>query len=464
MGSTALAGAAVSFPSVLTAKNKGKEVIRFALIGCGGRGKGAAAQVMNSPHKTECVALADAFMDTAKGAQNYLKHVGHGDKLKLSDDTIFAGLDAYKKVMEMDNVDLVLLTTSPGFRPLHFEHAIKKGKHVFMEKPVATDGAGVRRVLAANEEAKKKNLMVAVGLQRHHEDNYIETVKRIQDGAIGELNYARVFWNSGGVWTKKRTPSQTEMEYQVRNWFYFNWLCGDHIVEQHIHNTDIINWIKGSYPIKANGHGGRQVRGNPANDPDWKEHGEIYDHHFVEFEYADGFRMYSQCRHISNCWQNVSEHIYGSEGNSAISRHQIFPKEGSFDVMPSEKPKFVSGFDRVRGAVVTTPAPLKIPKKPWRYPGKRVGGHQQEQLNMIDALAKGEVYNEGEYGAKSTMTNILGRCATYSGKEVSWNQALSSKIELCPGIDSLTWESEAPVKPNAQGGYDAPVPGKTRVI
>ena len=430
MGSAALAGAAVSFPNVLTAESKGKEVIRFALIGCGGRGKGAAAQVMNSPHKTECVALADAFMDTAKGAQNYLKHVGHEDKLKLSDDTIFAGLDAYKKVMEMDNVDLVLLTTSPGFRPLHFEHAVNKGKHVFMEKPVATDGAGVRRVLAANEKAKEKNLMVAVGLQRHHEPNYIETVKRIQDGAIGELNYARVFWNSGGVWTKKRTSSQNELEYQVRNWFYFNWLCGDHIVEQHIHNTDIINWIKGSYPIKANGHGGRQVRGNPANDPDWKDHGEIYDHHFVEFEYADGFRMYSQCRHISNCWQNVSEHIYGSEGHSAVSPHLIFPKSGD----------------------------------PWRYPGQKVGGHQQEQLNMIDALAKGEVYNEGDYGAKSTMTNILGRCATYSGKEVSWNQALTSKIELCPNIDSLTWESDAPVQPNSAGGYDAPVPGKTRVV
>jgi myo-inositol 2-dehydrogenase/D-chiro-inositol 1-dehydrogenase len=430
MGSAVLASAAVSFPNVLTAESKGKEVIRFALIGCGGRGKGAAAQVMNSPHKTECVALADAFMDTAKGAQNYLKHVGHEDKLKVTDDTIFAGLDAYKKVMEMDNVDLVLLTTSPGFRPLHFEHAVKKGKHVFMEKPVATDGAGVRRVLAANEEAKKKNLMVTVGLQRHHEDNYIETVKRIQDGAIGELNYARVFWNSGGVWTKKRTSSQNELEYQVRNWFYFNWLCGDHIVEQHIHNTDIINWIKGSYPVKANGHGGRQVRGNPANDPDWKDHGEIYDHHFVEFEYADGFRMYSQCRHISNCWQNVSEHIYGSEGHSAVSPHLIFPKSGD----------------------------------PWRYPGQKVGGHQQEQLNMIDALAKGEVYNEGDYGAKSTMTNILGRCATYSGKEVSWNQALTSKIELCPNIDSLTWESDAPVQPNSAGGYDAPVPGKTRVV
>jgi predicted dehydrogenase len=356
MGSAALASAAVSFPNILSAKSKGKEVIRFALIGCGGRGKGAAAQVMNSPHKTECVALADAFMDTAKGAQNYLKHVGHEDKLKVTDDTIFAGLDAYKKVMEMDNVDLVLLTTSPGFRPLHFEHAINKGKHVFMEKPVGTDGAGIRRVLAANEIAKQKNLMVAVGLQRHHEPNYIETVKRIQDGAIGDLSYARVFWNGGGVWTKKRTSSQNDMEYQVRNWFYFNWLCGDHIVEQHIHNTDIINWIKGAYPIKANGHGGRQVRGNPANDPDWKDHGEIFDHHFVEFEYADGFRMYSQCRHIKGCSQNVSEHIYGADGYSQVGGpHTIFPKSGD----------------------------------PWRYPGKKVGGHQQEQLNMIDALAKG---------------------------------------------------------------------------
>jgi len=300
-----------------------------------------------------------------------------------------------------------------------------------MEKPVGTDGAGIRRVLAANEIAKQKNLMVAVGLQRHHEPNYIETVERIQDGAIGDLSYARVFWNGGGVWTKKRTSSQNDMEYQVRNWFYFNWLCGDHIVEQHIHNTDIINWIKGAYPIKANGHGGRQVRGNPANDPDWKDHGEIFDHHFVEFEYADGFRMYSQCRHIKGCSQNVSEHIYGTDGYSQVGGpHTIFPKSGD----------------------------------PWRYPGKKVGGHQQEQLNMIDALARGEVYNEGDYGAKSTMTNILGRCATYSGKEVTFDQALNSKVELCPNIDSLTWESEAPVQMNSAGGYDAPVPGKTRVI
>ena len=425
MGSAALAGAAVSFPNVLTAESKGKEVIRFALIGCGGRGKGAAAQVMNSPHKTECVALADAFMDTAKGAQNYLKHVGHEDKLKVTDDTIFAGLDAYKKVMEMDNVDLVLLTTSPGFRPLHFEHAVNKGKHVFMEKPVATDGAGVRRVLAANEEAKKKNLMVTVGLQRHHEDNYIETVKRIQDGAIGDLNYARVFWNSGGVWVKPREKDQTELEYQMRNWYYFNWLCGDHIVEQHIHNIDVANWFIGANPISAQGMGGREVRKGI-------DHGQIYDHHFVEYTYPDGQIIASQCRHQKGCMNRVEEVFQGTKGSVTIN-------SANFALMKNKRKKTI-----------------------YDHQGEDdINPYQQEHNDLFKAIRLGQYkINDTKQGADATLSAIIGRMATYSGQVITWDEAIKMDQNLVP--DLYSFDDEAPVQPDENGMYPIPIPGVTK--
>ena len=207
----------------------------------------------------------------------------------------------------------MILATPPGFRPMHFEAAVKAGKHVFMEKPVAIDAAGVRTVLAAAEEAKKKNLGVGVGLQRHHQASYLETIKRLQDGAIGDIVAARVYWNGGGVWVRPREPEQTEMEYQMRNWYYFNWLCGDHIVEQHIHNLDVDQLGQERLSrSSANGMGGRQVRTG-------KDYGEIFDHHFVEFDYADGSRMFSQCRHIPGCWNSVSEHAHGTKGTADIS-------------------------------------------------------------------------------------------------------------------------------------------------
>ena len=290
-----------------------------------------------------------------------------------------------------------------------------------MEKPVAVDGPGVRSVLESTAKAKEKNLLLQVGLQRRHEPRYMDTIKRLQDGAIGDILYMRAFWNGGGVWTRPRTADQNEMQYQMRNWYYFNWLCGDHIVEQHIHNLDVINWLKNDYPVEAQGMGGRQVRTD-------KEHGEIYDHHFIEFKYADGTRMYSQCRHIKNCYNSVSEHAYGTKGYSDINRAMIF------------------GEDK------------------WRFTGKNVSGHQQEQLNLIDSLLAGERPNEGEYGAKSSMTSVLGRYASYSGKEVTWDKAINTKVETAPGLADYTFESEPPIKPDADGNYPIPMPGKTMVI
>ena len=428
LGASAAASAALTFPHVLDAQKARSETVRVGLVGCGGRGTGAATQVLNSQHNTELVAMADAFIDKVEGAHHRINKI-HEKKVKVTKDTMFAGFDAYKHLMEQD-LDLVVLATPPGFRPLHFEQAVNKGKHVFMEKPVAVDGPGVRRVLAANEIAKKKNLLVAIGLQRRHEPQYKETIKRLQDGAIGDILYMRAFWNGGGVWTRPRQADQTELQYQMRNWYYFNWLCGDHICEQHIHNLDVINWLKDGFPVEANGQGGREVRGNPANDAQATEHGEIFDHHFVEYKYADGTRMYSQCRHIRGCFNSVSEHAYGSKGESDINRSMILGKDGDA----------------------------------WRFSGQRLGGHQQEQLDLVDALAKGEIYNEGDYGAKSTLTSILGRYATYSGKTVTWDQALNTKIELCHELDNLTWDSAAPIQPDNKGLYPTAVPGRSKVV
>ena len=421
-------GAAAAGLSTLTiaksAHAAGSDVVKFGLIGCGGRGTGAASQIMNSEHPTKLVAMADAFMDKVEGSHNRLSKQ-YKDKVTVTKDTMFAGFDAAQNVINSD-VDLVVLATPPGFRPFHLEAAIKAGKHVFMEKPVCVDGAGAQKVLEATAAAKKKNLAIGVGLQRRHQPNYMETIKRLQDGAIGDILYMRAFWNGGGVWTRKRQPGQSELEYQMRNWYYFNWLCGDHITEQHIHNLDVINWLKNAYPVKANGMGGREVRGNPANDSDAKEHGEIFDHHFVEYEYADGTRMYSQCRHQRNCFNSVSEHAYGSKGYSDINRSIIMSGD-----------------------------------EPWKFRGKNVSGHQQEQLDLIDTLAKGEVYNEGEYGAMSSMTSVLGRLATYSGKVVSMDQALKSGSTM---PDNISWSSEAPVSPDENGFYAAAaIPGNYRI-
>jgi predicted dehydrogenase len=370
---------------------------------------------MNASPNAQIWAMADAFQDKAEGSRNNLKK-RYKDRVNVPDDRVFSGFDAFQKAID-SGVDLVILATPPGFRPPHFEYAVKQGKHVFMEKPVATDAPGIRKVLAAAEEAKKKNLLVQVGLQRRHENQYKETVKRLQDGAIGEFSFSRVHWNSGGVWVRKRQEGQTEMEYQMRNWYYFNWLCGDHICEQHIHNLDVGNWVKGDmHPVSCNAMGGREVR-------DDKETGEIFDHFFVEYQYEDGSRMYSQCRHIKKCWNSVSEAVHGTNGTCDVNRSIIRPKDGDA----------------------------------WRFSGKRQGGHQQEWHNLFASLNAGERPNEAVYGAHATMTAILGRMAAYSGQIVTWDEALKGGHDLMP--KTLAWDAAPGPKPGADGHYPSPKPG-----
>jgi predicted dehydrogenase len=363
--------------------------------------------------------MADAFSDRL---ENSLAEIAkrHPQAVDVPEERRFVGFDAYRKAIDED-VDVVVLTTPPGFRPIHFDYAVSKARHVFMEKPVAVDAPGVRSVLATAKRAKEKNLKVGVGLQRHHDPRYQETIRRIQDGAIGKIILLRSYWNSGGVWVRPREEGMGEMEYQMRNWYYFNWLCGDHIVEQHIHNLDVANWIMGGYPATAQGQGGRQVRKGPA-------HGEIYDHHAVEFTYADGTKLLSQCRHQSNCWSSVSEHAHGTQGYSEVSAATI-EGEGGWK---------------------------------WRYEGERPDPYQVEHDRLFAAIRADEPHAEAEYGALSTMTSIFGRMATYSGQKLNWKDALNSEISIAP--TRYAFDADPPTLPDTEGIYPVPVPGVTKVL
>ncbi len=416
--STAVAGASVLGSLSLNANvhAAGDDVIKVGLIGCGGRGTGAMSNIMNTKGNVKLIAVADAFQEKAEGVIGRLTK-NYGDKVAVTPDNVCSGLDAYKKVIDSD-IDLVAIATPPGFRPQHFEYAVAKGKHVFMEKPVATDAPGIRRILAAVEESKKKNLMVAVGLQRRHEPRYMETVQRIQDGAIGELILTRVYWNGGGIWYRNRTEDQTEMAFQCNNWYHFIWLSGDQICEQHIHNLDVGCWVNGAYPVECNGMGGGERR----MDGD-RTKSQIFDHTFCEFTFPNGSKMYSQGRHLRNAFNKVGEEVHGSKGIATPS-----------------------------GSITTGDGT-------WKSEAERVSGHQQEQHDLIEALMRGEIYNEGEYGAKSTFTAILGREACYSGKVLKWDELLEKGKNYAPGIDEYTMETTPPVVQGADGKYPAPLPG-----
>jgi predicted dehydrogenase len=404
--------------------------IKIALVGCGGRGTGAAMQALLSKQNVKLVAMADAFRDRLDECYNTLnadditEYSSTVKNLKnmvdVPEERKFTGFDGYQKAIAL--ADVVILTTPPGFRPIHFEEAIKQNKHVFMEKPVATDPAGIQRVLAAAAIAKQKKLNVVVGLQRHYQNSYRELFKRKE--LIGDITSCQAWWNNDGVWVRPRQANQTEMEYQMRNWYYFNWLCGDHINEQHIHNIDVINWFKNGYPVKAQGMGGRQVRKG-------KEHGEIFDHHYVEFTYADGSILNSQCRHIPGTMSRVDELLIGTKGKIMCGAATIADAKG---------------------------------KTLYKYDlSKENNPYQTEHEELFAAIAKGEYkFADAENGAKSTMTSILGRLATYSGQTIDWDKAINSGLDIHPKV--YAWDATPPIVPNTDGFYPVAVPGVSKYI
>jgi len=416
--SAVLAGGALAPELAARAHARRDDPLRIALIGCGGRGTGAAVQALSTEGAVHLVAMADAFRDRIDSSLKEIVAAAPA-RVDVPESRRFVGFDAYRQAIDLD-VDVVLLTTPPGFRPIHFEYAVAKGRHVFMEKPVAVDAPGVRAVLAAAREAQSKNLKVGVGLQRHHDPAYLETVRRIQEGAIGKVLFYRAYWNSPGVWTRAREAGWSEMTYQMRNWYYFNWLCGDHIVEQHIHNLDVCNWIQGAPPASAQGQGGRAVRTGPDT-------GEIYDHHVVEFTYADGTKLFSQCRHQPGCWDSVSEHAHGTQGTADVSGGRI-QGQGGWD---------------------------------WRYRGEPVDPYQLEHDRLFAAIRADQPHDEAVNGAHATMTAILGRLATYSGRVVSWDEALASSVSLAPA--RYAFDADPLVLPT-HGTYPHAIPGVTPVL
>src|SRR6056297_262100 len=410
-----------SLPVSASAYAGANDTLNVAVVGCGGRGTGAANQALTADEGVKIVALADAFRDRLDDCYNTLnERWGETGRLDIPEERKFTGFDAYKHATEL--ADVVILATPPGFRPLHFEEAVNQGKHIFMEKPVAVDAAGVRRVLAAGRIAKQKKLNVIVGLQRHYQQNYLEALNRVQNGEMGDITGGSVYWNSAGVWVRERQPDMTEMEYQMRNWYYFNWLCGDHILEQHIHNIDVANWFIGEYPESAQGMGGRQVRTG-------KDHGQIYDHHFVEYTYPGGAVIASQCRHQPNTMGRVDEVFQGTKGTihtdgsgrgimTSLYGNELYNHDSDGDTNP----------------------------------------YQQEHNELFASIRSGGVISDTEIGAKSTLTAIMGRMATYTGQVISWEDAIETEEHLI--TDDLDWDSTPPVVPDEDGNYPVPMPGQ----
>jgi myo-inositol 2-dehydrogenase / D-chiro-inositol 1-dehydrogenase len=395
----------------------GGDGLKLALVGCGGRGAGAAKQALSADPGTRLVAMADIFPNRLETSLSALR-VQHPEQVMVSDSAKFTGFDGYQHAIAA--ADVVILATPPGFRPAYFEEAVRQGKHVFMEKPLAVDAPGVRRVLAAAAEAKRKRLKVGVGFQRRHHPGYLEALARVRDDAIGEITSMTVYWLGNARAGIERDPGESEMRYQLRNWYFFTWLSGDHNVEQHCHNIDVACWFKSAYPVRAQGMGGRQVRTG-------KEHGCIFDHHFVEYEFADGSRLYSQSRQNPTTLARVSERIEGTKGV----------------------------LDTLRGFRITGPNAWQLADRK----GGKSDPYQLEHDDLFAAIRKDADYNEAEPCAMSTMVAIMGRMATYSGKMVEWEDAFNSKLELGP--KRIAWDAEPSILPGPDGCYPVAMPGRT---
>jgi predicted dehydrogenase len=426
--STAAAAGALAAGALAGTAYAGEgDPIKVGLVGCGGRGKGAAENVLNAARNVKVVALADVFPDRLAAARKHLTDYASDDKVKalgnavdVPEDRCFVGLDAYEKLLAAD-VNYVMLATPPGFRPLHLQAAVAAGKHIFTEKPVGVDGPGIRKVLAAHDDSVKKGLGIAAGTQRRHQAGYVETIKRIHDGAIGDILAGRCYWNQGILWYVKRQPDWNDLTYQLRNWYNFLWVCGDHIVEQHVHNLDVCNWALQAHPAKARGDGGRQ---RSVPNPD--DFGHIWDHFNVEFEYPSGAHVFSQCRQIDGCWNSVSEHLTGTQGRCQVNAYTLYDVRG-------ENPRPV--VSRGQGRKAADP-------------------YVQEHTDLIASIRSGQPINELKNVAESTLTAILGRMAAYGGKEVTWEQALNSQEETMP--EKLSWDMSLSVPPVPQMGKHRP--------
>lgn len=443
VGAAAVASAAAALPVEMCAQVAGSDTIKVGMIGMGGRGSGAIIQDLSASDSARLVAVADAFQDKIDGTgkrgaglpkiQQQLEKLGKSSQIDVPKSRQFVGFDAYKGVV--DQCDLVVIATPPGFRPIHFEYAVQQGKHVFMEKPVCVDAWGFNKIIEAAKQADEKKLKVVVGLQRHYQKMYLEAFKKVhEEKLIGQITGAQAWWNGRRPWIVAREPGWTEMEYQMRNWYHFNWLCGDHITEQHVHNIDVVNWFvsgdseKGGHPVIAQGMGGRA-----GTEP--RSVGEAFDHHYVEFRYSEdpsGAVLNSQCRHIAGAWSRVAEEIHGSDGVLSLDKS-------------------------------ATIRDLKGEVK-WQYRPPRDGDpnpYDVEHEALHKFIRENTAHNDAYYAAKSSFTSVFGRLATYSGQEIKWDDAVKSDFTIMP--KEYDMNAEAPVKPDADGNYSIAIPGEWKL-
>ncbi|HVV98761.1 MAG TPA: Gfo/Idh/MocA family oxidoreductase [Planctomycetaceae bacterium] len=385
-----LAGAFASSLSVeKSVYAAGSDVLKIGLIGCGGRGTGAALQALTADPNTRLTAVADTFADRVSAKLGELKNSPAADRVTVDADHQFVGFDGYKKVID-SGVDVVLLATPPHFRPAHLKAAVDAGKHCFVEKPVAVDAPGVRSILATCEQAKAKGLSIVSGLCWRYDYGMRDTFKQIHDGGVGDIVAIQASYNTQELWMHPRKPEWSDMEWQVRNWLYFTWLSGDFNNEQHVHSLDKVAWaMKDETPIKATGIGGRQVRTGP-------EYGNIYDHFSVVYEYANGVKAFTSCRQQAGTTTDVSDHVMGTKGVCDVFKH------------------------RIKG------------EREWKYTGPKNNMYQTEHDEFFASIRSGKPINNGEYMAKSTMMAILGRMSAYTGKALTWEQAFNSKEDLTP--------------------------------
>ncbi len=396
----------------------GSDTLRIGLVGCGSRGTDAVIDCLKACQGIQVVALGDVFRDRVSNAGDKiiskLKELNlPREVFKVKKENSFVGFDAYKQVIGSD-IDIVFLATPPHFRPMHLKAAVEAGKHIFMEKPVAVDPVGIHSVIESSELAGQKGLGIVTGTQRRHQSHYLEIMKRIHAGDIGDIVAAQCYWNQGGLWVNEKKPEWSDMEWQCRNWLYFTWLSGDHIVEQHVHNIDVVNWALNAHPVKAMGMGGRQVRTEP-------KYGNIFDHFAIEYEYPNGARLLSMCRQTDGCAERVSERIVGTKG-STYTDSAIGNIEGPYD---------------------------------YKYDGPNPNPYEVEHADLVASIREGKPLNEGKRIAESTLTAIMGRMSAYTGRELKWDWVMnSSQLNLTPPSYEFGDLSVAPIA----------VPGVTELV
>jgi myo-inositol 2-dehydrogenase/D-chiro-inositol 1-dehydrogenase len=401
----------LKLPPVLNGAPKGKK-LSAGLIGAGGRGTGAAIQFISAGPDLEINAIADVFQDKIDACRARFASFN----LPIPAENCFTGFDGYKKLMALPNIDVVILATPPQFRPDHFLEAVRTNKHVFMEKPVAVDPVGIRSIITSAKKAEAIGLNVVTGTQRRHQEDYIETCRQVMNGAIGTITSAKAYWNQDHVWFREREPGWNDMEYMIRNWNNFCWLCGDHILDTHVHNIDVINWFMGKHPEKAVGYGGRARRVT----------GDQYDFFSVDFDYGNGVFSHSMCRQIDSCANGTGELIMGTEGYTNC-QNTIWDLNGNI------KWKFLYPKDE-NGITMDH---ILIPE------------YVQEHMHLVYAIRTGNYVNEAEQTAISTLTAIMGRTAAYTGRAITWDEILKSDMDLGPtkiefGPVNMVFETPVP--------------------